>query len=124
MPAAAWYNASLKPYCEPCGKWMSTKATVVPAGSANVVADALSSGQLEAIEVQEEITSGLPAAYSRIEVVGCTHGGQDQAATFFLTAAEVVSQGDKSKAHVLLNRVALTPEEFLTLAEKCPGLMT
>ena len=124
MPASVWYTSSLRPFCERCRTWMSTKNTVVPAGSAHAVADALRTGQLPSLDVLEEIDGGLPPLFSRIQVVGCTHDGRDQEATFFLTAAEVLSQGEKDKANVILNRVALTPDEFLTLAEKCPGLMT
>jgi hypothetical protein len=124
MPASVWYTSSLRPFCERCRKWMSTKNTVVPAGSAHAVADALRSGQLSSLEVLEEIAGGFPPLFSRIQVVGCTHDGHDNEATFLLSAAEVLGQGDKDKANVILNRAALTPDEFLTLAEKCPGLMT
>lgn len=124
MPAAAWYAASLKPFCERCGTWMSVKNTVVPAGSAHSLADALNAGDLDSLEAAPEIEGGLPSLFSRIQIVGCTHGGEDQAATFFLAASEVHFEGDKSTDKVVLHRVALSPEEFLTVAEKFPGLMT
>ena len=123
MVGVAAAHASRKPYCEQCGKWMSSKAANLRSGGASIVVRALDAGTLDRMDPQEQVQGALPPAFSRIEVVGCTHGGQDQAATFYLTASETVREGEKTTITKLLDEVALTPDEFLTLAEKCPGLM-
>jgi hypothetical protein len=123
MVGVAAAHASRKPYCERCGKWMSSKAVNLHGGGASIIVRALVGGTLDRMNAQEQVHSPLPPAFSRIEVVGCTHGGQDQAATFYLTATETISEGKELKITKLLEEIALTPDEFLTLAEKCPGLM-
>lgn len=107
-------------YCERCGKWMTKKTTQVQSGGAMAVVQGLLAGNLAELPVMSSGKTGEDQ--SVLEIEGCSHGGRDAEATFYLSAREVVGKGENQKITTLAQQSLLTPDEFLTLVEKCPGL--
>jgi hypothetical protein len=106
-------------YCERCRKWMSKKLTQVEAGGAAAVVQALASGTLAEMK---PVGWNFVNDHATLQVEGCSHGGLDHEATFYLTACEVRGEGDNKQITTLAQNVLLTPEEFVLLIEKCPRL--
>jgi hypothetical protein len=121
IPGAAGALAASSCYCERCGKWMTKKTRSLPAGTAVAVVQALGDGKLADLQVPT-IQAGGAGNQSSFDVEGCSHGGLDHEATFYLTAREVQGAGDKMKVTALLQNALLTPDEFLQLIERCPTL--
>lgn len=120
VAAAGGALAATPCYCERCGKWMTQKSVHVQPGGAAQVVQGLISGKLEAIE---GIGPGTTKEdHGTLMIEGCSHGGHDAEATFFLTASEIAGKGDNQSTTTLTNQALLTPQEFLVLVEKCPSL--
>jgi hypothetical protein len=107
-------------YCEKCRKWMSKRMAVVGPNCATAVVEHLNAGTFE--KLPDLPANAVPGAHALLEVEGCSHGGYDAAATFYLSAREVRGQGDSIKTTSLVQQVLLTPDEFLLLVERCPAL--
>lgn len=120
VAAAGGALAATPCYCERCGKWMTKKTTQVQSGGALAVVQGLLAGNLAELPPIGPGKTGTD--HAALEIEGCSHGGLDAEATFYLSAREVVGKGENQKITPLAQQSLLTPEEFLALVEKCPGL--
>lgn len=117
-------SAATAGYCERCQRWMTTKEVKTIPGAAQAVAMALAdhSKTHELISALPEVTTApTNADHASFQLEGCTHNGAFDEANFFLTANEVAGSGENQKTVTVLQKVALTPDEFALLATKIPA---
>jgi len=119
IPGAMAAFAASPCYCERCRKWMTKKSAKVAPDSASLIVLALQEGNLAGLA---PFGPSITADHALLEVEGCSHGGQDAEATFYLTARESRGAGENVKLTTLAEKALLTPDEFITLVEKCPIL--
>jgi hypothetical protein len=116
--------ASQSGYCERCLRWMTTKDVKTAPGAAQRVAVALAD-PAKSHELIMALPEIAPAAtipeFASFQLEGCTHNGAFDEANFYLTANEISGSGDSQKTITVLQKVALTPDEFALLATKIPG---
>jgi hypothetical protein len=115
----AW--AATPCYCERCGKWMSKRVSLVQPGGAAAAVQGLLAGNLAELPPIAAVRGG-GEDHGALEIEGCSHGGLDAEATFYLSAREVAGKGDSRTITALAQQSLLTPDEFVTLVEKCPSL--
>lgn len=117
-------TASQAGYCERCLRWMTVRDVKTGPGAAQAVAIALANpaNTHDQIAALPEITTApTDTDHASFQLEGCTHNGAFDEATFFLTANEIAGTGENQKTITLLQKVALTPDEFALLATKIPA---
>ena len=96
-------------------------ATARTGGSARLLAENLASGTLKDLPMIDS-RYDLTQRYGELQVSGCLHGGDGQDATIFLTVTESMHDGERTKTEKLAELVAISPDDLVTLFERCPGL--
>jgi hypothetical protein len=121
--ASLWYLAAGRPYCERCQRWMTRHTTILRGGCVRHLADAFASGDFASLPTLEPVVSERPERYGELEVTGCLHDGAGDDATFFVTVKEVQWEDRRRRTTTFVDRRGVTPEELVTLADRCPGML-